>query len=73
MLKGRQGKKRMWEKDEVTAVERHMMSFITSCRVPGKSDCDKCLNIEKTALRNRDWLAIKCYVKNRITALKKKV
>ncbi|KAM7415690.1 hypothetical protein PAMA_017968 [Pampus argenteus] len=72
-LKGRQHSKRMWEKEEVAAVERHMMSFITSCRVPGKADCDKCLNMEKTALKNRNWLAIKFYVKNRITALKKKL
>ncbi|KAM7388906.1 hypothetical protein PAMP_022910 [Pampus punctatissimus] len=72
-LKGRQYSRRMWEKEEVAAVERHMMSFITSCHVPGKGDCDKCLNMEKTALKNRNWLVIKFYVKNRITALKKKI
>ena len=63
----------MWDKEEIRAVETHMMSFITSCRVPGKSDCDKCLTLEKVALKNRDWLAIKFYIKNRITALKKRV
>ncbi|KAL7385829.1 hypothetical protein ABVT39_000841 [Epinephelus coioides] len=31
-------KRRMWDKEEIRAVETHMMSFITSCRVPGKSD-----------------------------------
>lgn len=66
-------KRRMWEKEEIRAVEKHMMSFITSCRVPGKSDCDKCLQLEKEALQNRNWLAIKFYIKNRITALKHKV
>ncbi|CAL8366408.1 unnamed protein product [Boreogadus saida] len=66
-------KRRMWEKEEILAVEKHMMSFITSCRVPGKSDCDKCIQQEKEALKNRDWLAIKFYIKNRITALKSKV
>ncbi|KAG1925842.1 hypothetical protein F2P79_025262 [Pimephales promelas] len=66
-------KRRVWEKEEIHAVEKHMMSFITSCRVPGKSDCDKCLNLEKAALKNRNWLAIKFYIKNRITALKNKV
>ncbi|CAL8259540.1 unnamed protein product [Arctogadus glacialis] len=40
-------KKRMWEKEEILAVEKHMMSFITSCHVPGKSDCDKCIQQEK--------------------------
>lgn len=63
----------MWEKEEITAVENHMMAFITSCRVPGKRDCDKCLNAEKTALKDRNWLAIKFYIKNRITALKKRM
>ncbi|CAJ1081294.1 hypothetical protein F2P79_020338 [Xyrichtys novacula] len=71
-LKGRQpSKRKTWEKEEIAAVERHMMSFITTCRVPGKSDCDKCLSAEKTALRDRNWLAIKFYIKNRITALKR--
>lgn len=65
--------KRTWAKEEVLAVEKHMMSFITTCRVPGKSDCDKCLEQEKVALRNRNWLAVKFYIKNRITALKRKV
>ncbi|XP_074518732.1 uncharacterized protein LOC141784770 [Halichoeres trimaculatus] len=63
--------KRTWKKEEVLAVERHMMSFITSCRVPGKSECEKCLQQEKVALRNRNWLAVKFYIKNRITSLKK--
>ncbi|XP_026187577.1 uncharacterized protein LOC113145275 isoform X2 [Mastacembelus armatus] len=66
-------KRRTWEKEEILAVERHMMFFITSCRVPGKQDCDKCLELEEKALKNRNWLAIKFYIKNRITALKNKV
>ncbi|CAJ1074397.1 hypothetical protein F2P79_020338 [Xyrichtys novacula] len=66
-------KKRPWEREEILAVEKHMMSFITTCRVPGKRDCDKCIEQEKEALKNRNWLAIKFYIKNRITALKRKV
>ncbi len=66
-------KRKMWEKEEIRAVERHMMSFITSCCVPGKSDSDKCLQLEKVALKNRSWSAIKFYVKNRITSLRNKV
>ncbi|KAF6728633.1 N-lysine methyltransferase SETD8-A, partial [Oryzias melastigma] len=65
-------KRRVWEKEEILAVEKHMRSFITSCRVPGKRDCDKCLQQENVALKNRNWLGIKFYVKNRITALKNK-
>ncbi|XP_060936018.1 uncharacterized protein LOC133012072 [Limanda limanda] len=72
--RGRQPlKRKKWETEEIRAVEKHLMYFITSCRVPGKSDCDKCLQMEKTALKDRNWLGIKFYVKNRITTLKNKV
>lgn len=73
-FKGRQPcKRRTWNKREVLAVEKHLMAFINTCRVPGKADCDKCLKQEPDALRHRNWLAVKFYVKNRITALKNKV
>ncbi|XP_057716910.1 uncharacterized protein LOC130931819 isoform X2 [Corythoichthys intestinalis] len=72
--KGRQPvKKKPWKKEEVLAVEKHMMSFITTCRVPRKSDCEDCLKKEKVALKNRNWSAVKFYIKNRITALKRRV
>ncbi|KAK7918649.1 hypothetical protein WMY93_009933 [Mugilogobius chulae] len=47
--------KRTWNQREVKAVEKHLMHFINSCRVPGKADCDKCLRLEKVALKRRDW------------------
>ncbi|KAK7891285.1 hypothetical protein WMY93_023248 [Mugilogobius chulae] len=47
--------KRTWNPREVKAVEKHLMHFINSCRVPGKADCDKCLRLEKVALKRRDW------------------
>ncbi|XP_041816802.1 uncharacterized protein LOC121623553 [Chelmon rostratus] len=62
-----------WTGDEVKAVERHMLHFITSCKVPGKRDCDSCLQAEPVALKDRDWVAIKFYIHNRITALKRKL
>ncbi|KAK7907330.1 hypothetical protein WMY93_015942 [Mugilogobius chulae] len=65
--------KRTWNQKDVNAVEKHLMHFINSCRVPGKADCDKCLRLEKVTLKQRDWLAVKYYVKNRITALKRTV
>ncbi|KAK7899248.1 hypothetical protein WMY93_020101 [Mugilogobius chulae] len=46
--------KRTWNPREVKAVEKHLMHFINSCRVPGKADCDKCLRLEKVALKRRD-------------------
>uniref|UniRef100_A0AAV2JTX6 Uncharacterized protein n=1 Tax=Knipowitschia caucasica TaxID=637954 RepID=A0AAV2JTX6_KNICA len=47
-------KREKWKEEEVCAVEKHLMSFITTCRVPGKKDCDKCLQNEKEALKTRD-------------------
>ncbi|KAK9976441.1 hypothetical protein ABG768_021646, partial [Culter alburnus] len=65
-------KKKNWQKVEVDAVEKHMMHFIESCRVPGKAACDLCLKSEPEALKRRDWLAIKFYIKNRISSLQRK-
>ncbi|MEQ2211083.1 hypothetical protein XENOCAPTIV_025894, partial [Xenoophorus captivus] len=62
-----------WTDDEVNAVERHMLHFITSCKVPGKRDCDACLQAEPVALKDRDWTGIKYYIHNRIIALKRRM
>lgn len=43
--------KRKWEDSEVLAVERHMMRFIHTCKVPQKIDCIPCINAEP----NLDW------------------
>lgn len=66
-------KRTPWLHTEIQAVERHMSQFITSCVVPGKSDCEKCLWAEPEALKNRNWQNLKFYVYNRITAYKRKV
>ncbi|XP_051285298.1 uncharacterized protein LOC127379576 isoform X6 [Dicentrarchus labrax] len=72
--KGKTGpKKKPWQQAEVQAVEKHMSRFITSCIVPAKSDCEKCLRAEPVALKNRDWHTLKFYVYNRITAYKRKM
>lgn len=47
--------------------------FITSCKVPGKKDCDSCLQAEPVALKDRDWVAIKYYIHNRIISMKRKM
>lgn len=65
--------RRLWNKEEIAAVEKHMMAFITTCRVPGKAECERRLAQEKVALKDRNWLAVKFYTKNRITALKHKM
>ena len=66
-------KRKLWETEEITAVEKHMMNFIRTCCVPGKDDCDKCLDSEPEALKSRNWKALKFYIKNRIVALKRKM
>ncbi|KAI4881902.1 hypothetical protein NFI96_004088 [Prochilodus magdalenae] len=66
-------KRTPWTSNEICAVEKRMMSFIKSWKVPGKAECERCIEAEPLALQNRDWLAVKFYVKNRITALHKKV
>ncbi|KAF0042475.1 hypothetical protein F2P81_006007 [Scophthalmus maximus] len=74
LSKGKATQKRTpWQQTEVQAVERHMKRFITSCVVPAKNDCEKCLRAEPKALKNRDWQTLKSYVHNRITAYKRKV
>ncbi|KAI7790205.1 hypothetical protein IRJ41_018223, partial [Triplophysa rosa] len=58
---------------EVKAVEKHMMNFIQRCRVPGKQDCERCIQAEPEALKERTWTGVKNYVRNRITTLQKRV
>ncbi|KAG7465900.1 hypothetical protein MATL_G00159130 [Megalops atlanticus] len=66
-------KRRKWEDTEVKAVEKHLGKFIRTHKVPGKSDCEACICAEPHALRDRDWSSVKFFVKNRITALKRKL
>ncbi|XP_053726500.1 uncharacterized protein LOC128762333 [Synchiropus splendidus] len=63
--------KKKWDEMEVCAVERHMMRFIHTHKVPQKNDCIQCLEAEPQALRTRSWRGVKDYVRNRITALKR--
>ncbi|XP_047669341.1 uncharacterized protein LOC125141181 isoform X1 [Tachysurus fulvidraco] len=64
-------KRKAWEVNEVTAVERHMKTFIMSCRVPGKLACQNCITAEPLALKDRDWQSVKFYVYNHIVAYKR--
>ncbi|XP_027889872.1 uncharacterized protein LOC114154727 [Xiphophorus couchianus] len=60
-----------WNKAEVQAVEKHLMSFIKKHKIPQKSDCVQCLEAEPRALMNRSWKGVKDYVRNRITTLQR--
>ncbi|XP_029942329.1 uncharacterized protein LOC115384133 isoform X4 [Salarias fasciatus] len=64
-------KKRSWTLAEVRAVEKTLKPFIECGKVPGKSECTACLKASPDALKARSWTAVKFYVKNRITALKR--
>ncbi|XP_051781264.1 uncharacterized protein LOC114648939 [Erpetoichthys calabaricus] len=69
----KQVKRRMWSEEEIRAVEKHLAKFINICKVPGKGECEACIQNEPQALKNRDWLSVKFFIKNRITSLKRKV
>lgn len=65
--------KKPWTFEEKSAVEKSMSKkFIERFVVPGKNDCTACIKENAEALKERDWRAVKFYVKNRITALKRK-
>ncbi|KAG5842797.1 hypothetical protein ANANG_G00181560 [Anguilla anguilla] len=70
--KGVQKKRRSWVRPEVRAVEKHLMHFIQTYQVPGKDACEACIKAEPLSLKDRNWLAVKFYIKNRITALQRK-
>ncbi|XP_073694436.1 uncharacterized protein [Garra rufa] len=65
--------KRSWTSDECAAVERHLRKFIVRNQVPGKMDCQHCVDAEAEVLVNRDWKAVKYFIKNRISSIRKKV
>lgn len=66
-----QVKRTPWSKQEIHAVEKHLMKFIKNRKVPGKADCVRCLEAEPLALKNREWTALKFYIKNRISTLQR--
>lgn len=65
--------KKPWTIEEKSAVEKSMSKkFIERFVVPGKNDCTACIKENPEVLKERDWRAVKFYVKNRIAALKRK-
>ncbi|XP_036419034.1 uncharacterized protein LOC118802695 isoform X2 [Colossoma macropomum] len=63
--------KRKWEDSEVRAVERHLIRFIQTGKVPQKRECIQCLLAESHVLRERSWTDVKNFVRNRSITLKK--
>lgn len=64
-------KRRKWGDDEIEAVEKTLLDYIRSGKVPGKAMCLKCIETSPVALRRRRWEGVKFYVKNRIDALRR--
>lgn len=62
-------KRRMWTKEERDAAQQHMQQYITLMRVPRKYECD--IALKDPRLGQRDWKAIKFFVKNIITSMQK--
>lgn len=65
--------KRTWTTEECAAVECHLKKFILMNQVPAKEDCQQCITAEPQALKSRDWRAVKYFVKNQITSLRRKL
>ena len=55
-----------WTEEETEAVFKHVSFFVRQGRYPGKLDCENCILKANDALRRRDWLVIKYFVKNQI-------
>ncbi|XP_013883736.1 uncharacterized protein LOC106532262, partial [Austrofundulus limnaeus] len=64
--------KRSWTPEECAAVNKHLRKYIVTHQVPGKLDCERCIAAEPQALSERDWKAVKYFVKNRITTMRRK-
>lgn len=63
--------KRLWSEEEQAAVRRQFGDFCKLVKVPGKRDCDACLDAEP-ALNSRTWREVKYYVHNSIQSMRKK-
>ncbi|KAM4592751.1 uncharacterized protein PAE49_003226 isoform 2-T2 [Odontesthes bonariensis] len=64
--------KRPWSKTEREVIEQHFKDFLKEMKIPGKVDCQRCLNDNQTLRDNgRDWKAVKYFVHNKITAMKR--
>ncbi|XP_030018187.1 uncharacterized protein LOC115438607 isoform X4 [Sphaeramia orbicularis] len=71
--RGKQRWVKRWTPEEIAAVEKHLKKFVERQDVPGKADCERCISAEPQALQKRDWKAIKYFIHNRITAMRRKL
>ncbi|KAG5274149.1 hypothetical protein AALO_G00159720 [Alosa alosa] len=64
-------KRRPWSQEEICAVEKTLMKFITTGRTPGKADCVFVSTQHLKHLSLRDWMSVKFYVKKSLCVLPK--
>ncbi|XP_035849346.1 uncharacterized protein LOC116067062 [Sander lucioperca] len=66
--------RRPWSQSERKIVEHHFKDFLEEMKLPGKVDCQRCLNENQTLRDNgRDWKTIKYFLHNKIVYIKKNV
>uniref|UniRef100_A0A087XM20 SET domain-containing protein n=1 Tax=Poecilia formosa TaxID=48698 RepID=A0A087XM20_POEFO len=64
--------RRPWSDTERKVIHQHFKDFLKKLKIPGKVDCQKCLNNNQILKDNeRDWKAIKYFMYNKIAAIKK--
>lgn len=63
--------KRPWSQQEKHRVQQYMACFISMRKVPGKIDCQMCIDQSSSALHSRTWKDVKYYVYNEIVKIKK--
>lgn len=54
----------IWSPEEKKAVFKHLSDTIRKKQVPGKMECEQCIQKSKPALDQREWTAVKYFVKN---------
>ena len=59
-----------WSEEEANAVLKHLGKYIFADKLPGKRAIDSCLKLEPV-LKNRNWLLVKNYCRNKMESLKK--
>lgn len=71
-VSGTKAPRRPWRSEEQGAVKRTLGKFFALRKVPGKAECQSCLDANPV-LRSRSWVDIKNFVHNTIQTMKRKL
>ena len=64
--------KQPWHEQEKAVVLKSLKISIDRMLVPGKQQCQACIDSAPDILKRRDWRAVKYFVNNHIEAIKRK-